>query len=96
MLFVADYKVHSLRSFIELKAAMRDLQSSVEHLHYLYSRNNNGHGFDGERENVDRLTQYIPCENVNEMLVLERKLSDNATFNRHAVSDDVESMYLVP
>ena len=95
MLFVADYKVYSLRSFIELKAAMRDLNSSVEHLHYLYSRRNNDCGFEGERDNVDRLTQYIPCESLHDMHVLERKLSDNGTFNRHAVSDYFVPMCLV-
>ena len=65
---------------------VRNLQSDVEHLHFVVTRSDRAVLADGgNNERVHRLTQYVPCETEHDLRVLERKLLDHE-FSRRSVS----------
>ena len=78
-----------MRNVLELKAMVRSVESNVEHMHYLYSKpgRERAVGEGDEVEDVaDRLSQYVPCENLEDLRVLERKLVTDVKFNKRSVS----------
>ena len=85
-LFLQGLSVTTCRHVLELKEMVRNLQSDVEHVHFLLTRGDRAVSADGgSDERVHRLTQYVPCETEHDLRVLERKLLDQE-FSRRSVS----------
>ena len=72
-----------LRTQLEIKADIRNIQRDVQYLHYLITRKSAARE---PQERDERITQYVPCATMEELKNLNRKLETDADFLRHSVS----------
>ena len=77
-----------LRETLEVKELLKEMRDDMEHLHYICSRRRGGGGGNESfvEERQDRLTQYVPCSNLDDLIALESKLLDEE-FRMHCVSE---------
>ena len=83
-----------LRSQLEIKADIKNIQRDVQYLHYLITRQS------APREQLpraqtrdERLTQYVPCASIDELQNLNRKLETDAEFLRHSVRMKMKTFF---
>ena len=77
-----------LRTQLEIKADIRNIQRDVQYLHYLITRKSATSAAVARepQERDERITQYVPCATIEELKNLNRKLETDADFLRHSVS----------
>ena len=77
-----------LRTQLEIKADIRNIQRDVQYLHYLITRKSapTAAAAGEPQERDERITQYVPCATMEELKNLNRKLETDADFLRHSVS----------
>ena len=82
-----DILMTILRTQMEMKADVRNIQRDVQYLHYVVTRQQIQAGGQQEHQRADnRLSQYIPCSTLDELRNLDRRLDVDPDFFKHSVS----------